>query len=123
MRSKAVAYESDLRARTESSPYTATGYYPFLKRGFEVVFSIALLIFILPVLVLTALAIRLESRGPVLYSQERVGLNGSRFHVYKLRSMRTDAEKTDRNGRPKMIPGSHASESSSVRPGLMKFPS
>ncbi|MFD1427273.1 exopolysaccharide biosynthesis polyprenyl glycosylphosphotransferase [Kroppenstedtia sanguinis] len=93
MRSKAVAYESDLRARTESSPYTATGYYPFLKRGFEVVFSIALLIFILPVLVLTALAIRLESRGPVLYSQERVGLNGSRFHVYKLRSMRTDAEK------------------------------
>ncbi|GGA45539.1 capsular polysaccharide biosynthesis protein [Kroppenstedtia guangzhouensis] len=93
MRSKAVAYENDLRARTESSPYTTTRFYPLFKRGFEVVFSIALLIFILPVLVLTAIAIRLESKGPIFYSQERVGLNGSRFHVFKLRSMRIDAEK------------------------------
>nr|WP_245920716.1 sugar transferase [Melghirimyces profundicolus] len=69
------------------------GFYPVFKRGFEVVFSIALLIFILPVLVLTAIAIKLESKGPVFYTQERVGLNGRRFHVIKLRSMRMDAEK------------------------------
>ncbi|PTX62555.1 exopolysaccharide biosynthesis polyprenyl glycosylphosphotransferase [Melghirimyces profundicolus] len=92
MRSKAAAYERESQARTEGSQYMA-GFYPVFKRGFEVVFSIALLIFILPVLVLTAIAIKLESKGPVFYTQERVGLNGRRFHVIKLRSMRMDAEK------------------------------
>jgi sugar transferase (PEP-CTERM system associated) len=46
----------------------------------------------LPVALLTAALIKLDSRGPVLYSQERVGKNGRAFRVYKFRSMRTDAE-------------------------------
>jgi lipopolysaccharide/colanic/teichoic acid biosynthesis glycosyltransferase len=46
---------------------------------------------------LTALAIRLDSAGPILYTQERVGENGRIFTVYKFRSMRTDAE---RSGQP-----------------------
>src|ERR1039458_1438225 len=45
-----------------------------------------------PSMLLTALAIRLSSRGPVLYRQTRVGLNGALFTVYKFRSMRLDAE-------------------------------
>ena len=45
-----------------------------------------------PLMVLTALAIRLESAGPVLYAQERVGENGRTFTLYKFRSMRHDAE-------------------------------
>ncbi|SMO66556.1 sugar transferase [Melghirimyces algeriensis] len=92
MRSKAVAYESDSQARTEGSPYTV-GIYPFCKRVFEVVFSIALLLFISPVLILTVVMIRLESKGPAFYTQERLGLQGRRFHIIKLRSMRMDAEK------------------------------
>lgn len=68
-------------------------FYPFIKRAFEIVFSIALLIFTLPVLIVTAIAIKIESPGPVFYKQERVGLNGKLFSVIKLRSMRTDAEK------------------------------
>ncbi|GGE04945.1 capsular polysaccharide biosynthesis protein [Marinithermofilum abyssi] len=93
MQSKA-AYERDSQARTEglSHPRT-TGAYPVFKRVFEIIFSIALLLFTLPVLILTAIAIKLESKGPVFYKQERVGLQGKKFYVIKLRSMRTDAEK------------------------------
>ncbi len=68
-------------------------FYPLVKRGFEIVFSIALLLFTLPVLALTMIAIKLESPGSVFYKQERVGLNGKKFNIIKLRSMRTDAEK------------------------------
>ncbi|HZT58820.1 MAG TPA: TIGR03013 family XrtA/PEP-CTERM system glycosyltransferase [Pyrinomonadaceae bacterium] len=46
----------------------------------------------LPLALLTAALVKLDSRGPVLYSQERVGKNGRAFRVYKFRSMRTDAE-------------------------------
>jgi lipopolysaccharide/colanic/teichoic acid biosynthesis glycosyltransferase len=48
-------------------------------------------------MLVTALLIKLESKGPVLYRQERVGLNGETFMVNKFRSMRTDAEK---DGKP-----------------------
>jgi sugar transferase (PEP-CTERM system associated) len=47
----------------------------------------------LPVAVLAAIAIKLESPGPIFYSQERVGKNGRTFHILKFRSMRQDAEK------------------------------
>lgn len=47
----------------------------------------------LPIALLTAALIKLDSPGPVLYSQERVGKNGRAFRVYKFRSMRTDAER------------------------------
>jgi sugar transferase (PEP-CTERM system associated) len=55
------------------------------------------LIFSLPVAVLTAIAIKLETSGPVFYKQERVGKNGRVFNVIKFRSMRVDAEK---DGKP-----------------------
>ncbi|SEM78889.1 sugar transferase [Lihuaxuella thermophila] len=90
MRSKMV-YESN--SHTYFRGAGGSSLYPFFKRVFEVVFSIALLLFTLPVLVLTAIAIKLESPGPVFYKQERVGLNGRTFNIIKLRSMRTDAEK------------------------------
>jgi exopolysaccharide biosynthesis polyprenyl glycosylphosphotransferase len=57
-------------------------------------FGLAALGFVLsiPLMVLTAIAIKLDSRGPVFYSQERVGKNGRRFRIYKFRSMKVDAE-------------------------------
>ena len=63
------------------------------KRCFDIVFSSALLLFTLPLMLLTAMVIVLDSKGPVFYRQERVGLNGRPFLVIKFRSMRTDAEK------------------------------
>jgi sugar transferase (PEP-CTERM system associated) len=50
-------------------------------------------LFSLPIAIVTAILIKLDSRGPVLYKQERVGKNGGAFTVMKFRSMRTDAEK------------------------------
>jgi sugar transferase (PEP-CTERM system associated) len=68
-----------------------------VQRGFDIVVSAAFLLLTAPVLMATAVAIRLESPGPALYRQERVGLRGRTFLVLKFRSMRTDAEV---NGKP-----------------------
>lgn len=63
------------------------------KRLFDILISLTLLLVLFPVLVLTALAVVLESGLPVLYSQTRVGMNGKPFRIFKFRSMRQDAEK------------------------------
>jgi sugar transferase (PEP-CTERM system associated) len=69
----------------------------FTKRTFDVIFSLILLTIALPVMLVTALLIVLESGFPVLYRQERVGRDGRLFDVIKFRSMRCDAEK---DGKP-----------------------
>jgi sugar transferase (PEP-CTERM system associated) len=63
-----------------------------LKRFFDIGFALTLLICTLPLLLLAAIAVRLDSPGPILYRQKRVGLHGKLFTVYKIRSMRMDAE-------------------------------
>jgi exopolysaccharide biosynthesis polyprenyl glycosylphosphotransferase len=64
-----------------------------LKRAFDILSSFVLLVLLSPVMLLTAVAIKLDSRGPVLYRQERVGLGGRSFMCTKFRSMRVDAER------------------------------
>lgn len=63
-----------------------------LKQLVDFTVSLAFLIVTLPVTLFTALAIKLESKGPIFYRQERVGLNNEVFKIWKFRSMRTDAE-------------------------------
>lgn len=62
------------------------------KRVFDIAASALLLAVTAPVIVLFALLVKIDSRGPAFYRQSRVGLFGESFHVLKLRSMRTDAE-------------------------------
>jgi len=69
-----------------------------VKRASDVVVSLLLLVLAAPLMVLAAIAIKLESRGPVFYRQERVGQNGAPFQVIKFRSMGVDAEK---DGKPR----------------------
>jgi sugar transferase (PEP-CTERM system associated) len=69
------------------------GLRKLIKRVFDLVSSSLLLVIASPVVVLTAIAIKLESPGPVIYRQERVGLGGRSFMCLKFRSMRADAEK------------------------------
>jgi lipopolysaccharide/colanic/teichoic acid biosynthesis glycosyltransferase len=64
-----------------------------LKRTLDLTLALAALLLAWPLMLLTALAVRLESTGPVLYVQERVGEHGRIFTLYKFRSMRADAEK------------------------------
>ena len=68
-----------------------------VKRVFDIVSSTLLLLVASPIMLVTAVLIKLESPGGIYYRQERVGLNGRTFDVIKFRSMRNDAEK---DGRP-----------------------
>lgn len=65
----------------------------FVKRAFDIFASALLLIVSAPVMLIAAIAVKLESPGPVIYRQERVGLGGRTFNIMKFRSMRADAEK------------------------------
>ena len=67
--------------------------YRIIKRGIDFFISIVLLIPVMLICSISALFIILETKGNPLYIQERVGLNGKRFKIYKLRSMYLDAEK------------------------------
>jgi exopolysaccharide biosynthesis polyprenyl glycosylphosphotransferase len=64
----------------------------FLNRTGDIAISTALLVFTLPLMLLVALVVRLDSPGAVLYRQERVGLNGKTFVLLKFRSMNSNAE-------------------------------
>jgi lipopolysaccharide/colanic/teichoic acid biosynthesis glycosyltransferase len=66
---------------------------PLWKRLFDIVFSTLAIIFLSPVFLLTIIAIRLESKGPVMFKSKRVGTNYTIFDFLKFRSMYVDADK------------------------------
>lgn len=65
--------------------------YPILKRGLDFLISTLAILFLSPVLILIALAIKIDSKGPVLFKQKRVGKDKKHFMIYKFRSMYVDA--------------------------------
>jgi sugar transferase (PEP-CTERM system associated) len=77
-----------------SDGFRASRWTRFVKRMLDLSLSIIGFTVAAPVMLLTAIAIKLDSPGPPLYSQPRVGENGRVFKIYKFRSMRIDAEKT-----------------------------
>lgn len=68
--------------------------YLAFKRFCEVILSLLALIILSPVLVITALAVKLDSPGPVIFKQDRLGKDGKVFKIYKFRSMCENAEHT-----------------------------
>jgi len=68
------------------------GWNLVLKRLTDIVLSALILILTFPIMLIVALLIKLTSRGPVLYRQERMGLDGETFNIYKFRTMRVGAE-------------------------------
>jgi lipopolysaccharide/colanic/teichoic acid biosynthesis glycosyltransferase len=69
------------------------GWNLIAKRVFDLMVSAAALLVLLPVMLLVGILVKLTSRGPVFFAQERMGMDGHLFHMYKFRTMRTDAEK------------------------------
>ena len=65
----------------------------FIKRSMDLIISLSMLILFSPLIIVTAILIKIDSTGPVLFSQERVGKNKKPYMVYKFRSMVEDAEK------------------------------
>jgi sugar transferase (PEP-CTERM system associated) len=76
-----------------SDELTVSAVRRLAKRGFDLAMSALLFVLALPLMAFVAVAIKLDSKGPVFYRQERVGLNGKTYRLWKFRSMRTDAEK------------------------------
>lgn len=91
--------------------------YMFFKRLFDILFSaIALIVLAIPMLFI-AIAVKISSPGPVIYRQERLGLNGKKFNILKFRTMYIDAEK---NG-AQWSEGSNDPRITSVGAVLRKF--
>lgn len=88
-----VYNKEELFSPEHPSTYRYDYHIPRGKRIFDVVCSALALVFLSPLLLLTALAIRLESKGPVIYTSKRVGSNYRIFDFLKFRSMYMDADK------------------------------
>lgn len=76
----------------QSTPLEGMNF--MVKRFFDVALGGLLTILLSPLLLLIALLVKLTSRGPAVYSQERVSYDGSKFNIYKFRTMTTDAEES-----------------------------
>lgn len=87
----------DTRWLMFSDGFSNTAPDRFVKRACDLVFSFVLLIVTLPLMLIVAILIKLDSPGTLFYRQERVGLHGRHFTVFKFRSMTSDAE---RGGKP-----------------------
>jgi lipopolysaccharide/colanic/teichoic acid biosynthesis glycosyltransferase len=68
------------------------GFGRFTKRSFDIIISLICLIVFSPLFLYCYIRIKREDGGPAIFSQERIGLNGKPFHIYKFRSMRVNAE-------------------------------
>lgn len=66
--------------------------YAFLKRAFDILFALVFLLLLAVPMLIIAVVVKLTSKGPVLYYQARLGLNGKTFNIVKFRTMRQDAE-------------------------------
>lgn len=98
-----VKFVGDLAVR-ENDKRTAAGktlFYRAGKRTFDIVASLAGLVVLAPVFLMTAIAIFVESGGPVFYSQKRIGRNKEIFSMYKFRSMQKNADEIHENLRTK----------------------
>ncbi len=67
--------------------------YKVFKRGFDLSISLVALIILSPILLIVAISVKLDSKGPVIFKQQRLGVGGVPFSMYKFRSMCVGAEK------------------------------
>ena len=92
MRDEQVLYDRPMKAAAVQATKIERRPYDIAKRFFDIVLSLCGLVILSPLFLITAVAIRLDSKGPAFYSQKRIGKNGKPFKMYKFRSMCVDAE-------------------------------
>lgn len=86
-----ILVENEDEYKNEDEQEKTIGYY-FFKRIGDILFSLIGIIVLFPVMFVVAAAIKLDSKGPAIFSQVRIGLNGKPFKMYKFRSMVSGAE-------------------------------
>lgn len=69
-------------------------YRIFFKRMFDIMLSLVILILFSPIMLLVALAVKIDSEGPIVFKQKRLGKNAKEFYIYKFRTMVVNAEKS-----------------------------
>lgn len=67
--------------------------YQYIKRILDIILGIITLILLSPIMIITSVLIRIDSKGPIIFKQQRVGKNGKHFTIYKFRTMVENAEK------------------------------
>ncbi len=77
----------------EVNPSPLTGWYGYIKRGMDLLAAGIGLVLAIPLAIIVITAIKMDSPGPIFYSQKRLGKNGKPIFVHKFRTMRQDAEK------------------------------
>ena len=92
MRDEQGLYDRPMKAAAIQATKIERRPYDVAKRFFDIVLSLCGLVILSPLFLITAVAIRLDSKGPAFYSQKRIGKNGKPFKMYKFRSMCVDAE-------------------------------
>jgi exopolysaccharide biosynthesis polyprenyl glycosylphosphotransferase len=90
---RARAEDFDGKAQITAYSSSPEGWPVLVKRIIDITLSFVLLIAVTPVLIVVAALIKLTSRGPILFQQERIGRNKRRFFIYKFRTMVPNAEK------------------------------
>lgn len=85
-------YSSITEVNYEVSVEKSRVLYRLMKRLVDIVFSVLGLLLISPVIIIISLLIKIDSKGPIVFSQTRVGKNGREFKMYKFRSMVVNAE-------------------------------
>lgn len=83
----------ELLENIDYSAVKGSMFFNLYQRLLDIVLSLIGLVIGLPIIAIFGILIKIEDNGPITYKQERMGKGGSRFYIYKLRSMRTDAEK------------------------------
>lgn len=86
--------EAALSAVTTARAYMLASWRKVVKRFLDITVAIIGLILSMPVIAVISILIKLESKGPAIYKQTRIGMRGKVFEMYKFRSMRSDAENT-----------------------------
>ena len=90
---KGMRYTNYNYAHTNEAKDGGGRMYRYIKRGMDAVLSLLGLVALSPFLVLLAIAVKIDSRGPVLFKQKRVGVHKKYFSILKFRTMRTDTPK------------------------------
>ncbi|WMX48355.1 sugar transferase [Streptomyces roseicoloratus] len=93
MRTAAASTDTTVPPRIDGGLLAASRGQLLAKRALDVTIALSALVVLSPVLLAAACSIKLTSAGPVLYPQERIGRDGRPFRMFKLRSMRLDAER------------------------------
>ena len=91
-----VANESDIIKFNDNNKIMTkpkVSAYHYFKRALDIAISSVALVVLSPVFLATSIAIKLDSKGPVIYKQKRIGKDGKLFKLYKFRSMKQDADK------------------------------